>query len=208
MEDNEGFLYPYVDVSSCVDCGLCEKVCPVINQGEAKQADKVYAAINPDDNIRLRSSSGGVFSMLAERIILENGVVFGARFDDNWEVIHDSCETIEGLAAFSGSKYVQSKIGNCFSRTEKYLKEGRKVLFSGTPCQIAGLHKFLRKDYDNLLTVDVVCHGVPSPAVWRAYLKELKTRPQGVVGKNTVLPFGGVPTKGRHTKIRFCRLII
>lgn len=99
-------------------------------------------------------------------------MVFGARFDDNWEVKHDYTETIEGLAAFRGSKYVQSRIEDNYMKAEKFLKEGRKVLFSGTPCQIAGLKKFLRKEYDNLLTVDLICHGVPSPKVWRMYLDE------------------------------------
>lgn len=186
-EDSEGFLYPTVNEILCVDCGLCEKVCPIINQAEPKRPEAVYAAINPNEEIRLASSSGGIFSMLAERVIARKGVVFGARFDENWEVVHDCCDTIEGLTAFRGSKYVQSRIGDSYVRAKEFLKGGREVLFSGTPCQITGLHKFLRKDYVNLLTIDVVCHGVPSPSVWRAYLKEIQIRPQGVAGKNSVL---------------------
>lgn len=186
-EDEQGFLYPLVNKDLCIDCGVCEKVCPCLHQNEPRKPLKVYAAINPNEEIRLKSSSGGIFTMLAEVILDEGGVVFGARFDENWEVIHDYTETKDGLAPFRGSKYVQSRIEETYIQARNFLKEGRKVLFSGTSCQIAGLKKFLRNDYDNLLTVDVVCHGVPSPLVWREYLKELIERPQGVVGKNSAL---------------------
>lgn len=172
-EDNEGFLYPVVDDTICVDCGLCEKVCPVINQNEPRKPLKVYAAKNANEEVRLKSSSGGIFSLLAEAVIAEEGVVFGAKFDENWNVVHSWTDTKEGIAAFRGSKYVQSIVGNTYVEVREFLKQGRKVLFSGTPCQIAGLKKFLRKEYDNLLTVDVVCHGVPSPLVWQEYLKEI-----------------------------------
>lgn len=172
-EDNEGFLYPVVDKENCIDCGLCEKVCPVLHQNEPRKPLIVFAAINKNEEIRRESSSGGIFTLIAEKIIDEGGVVFGARFDKNWEVKHDYTETIEGLAPFRGSKYVQSRIENNFKKAEIFLKQGRKVLFSGTPCQIAGLKRFLRKDYDNLLTIDVICHGVPSPGVWRKYLSEI-----------------------------------
>lgn len=172
QEDKEGFLYPKVDLETCIDCGLCEKVCPVINQESEREPLKVYAAKNEDESIRLKSSSGGIFTLLAEKIIEDGGVVFGARFNENWEVIHDYTDTVEGLEPFRGSKYVQSVIGDTYKRAENFLKLGRKVMFTGTPCQIAGLKKFLRKDYKNLLTVDFVCHGVPSPLVWRLYLKE------------------------------------
>ena len=173
QEDGEGFLYPIVDQEVCIDCGLCEKVCPVLNQGEERKPLQVYAANNPNEEVRMQSSSGGVFTLLAETIIQEGGVVFGVRFNDDWEVIHDYTETKEGLAAFRGSKYVQSRIGESYCQVERFLKKGRKVLFTGTPCQIAGLNLFLRKEYDNLLTVDFICHGVPSPGVWKSYLEEL-----------------------------------
>lgn len=184
-EDNEGFLYPEVDREVCIDCGLCEKVCPVIHQEEKRKPLAVYAVKHKDDKIRISSSSGGAFTALAESVIDEDGVVFGARFDEDWSVFHDYTDTKEGLAAFRGSKYVQSRIGDSFKKAEYFLKAGRKVLFSGTPCQIAGLKRFLRKEYDNLLTVDFICHGVPSPGVWREYLKEETARQCG--GKNTVL---------------------
>lgn len=184
-EDNEGFLYPAVEVASCIDCGLCEIVCPVVNRDEEHEPLAVYAAKNPDDKVRMKSSSGGVFTMLAERTIAEGGVVFGAKFESSWGgVMHAYTEESEGLSAFRGSKYVQSKIGNTYKEAEAFLKQGRKVLFSGTPCQIAGLKRYLRKEYENLLTVDVVCHGVPSPLVWREYIDY--KRAKRAVGENTV----------------------
>lgn len=182
--DNEGFLYPQVDTAACINCGLCEKVCPVINQNEPRKPLKVYAAKNTNEEIRLKSSSGGIFTLLAEHIISEGGVVFGARFNEDWEVVHDYTETVEGLELFRGSKYVQSIIGENFKKAKNFLDEGRKILFSGTPCQVAGLKKFLRKEYENLLTVEVVCHGVPSPMVWRDYLDY--KRAERAAGKNSV----------------------
>lgn len=185
--DNEGFLYPQVNSVICIECGLCENVCPVINQNEPREPLAVYAAKNNNEEIRIKSSSGGIFSLLAEQVIAEGGVVFGARFNENWDVIHDFSETIEGLESFRGSKYVQSVIDDNFIKAKQFLADGRKVLFSGTPCQIAGLKKFLRKEYENLLTVEVVCHGVPSPMVWRDYLDY--KRAKRAAGKNTVSSF-------------------
>lgn len=172
-EDNEGFLYPHIDTETCIDCALCEKVCPILNPYETREPLQVLAAINKDEKIRMESSSGGIFTLLAEPIIREGGVVFGARFDDEWQVTLDYTETIDGLAAFRGSKYVQACTGETYKQCEQFLKAGRKVLFTGTPCQIAGLHHYLRREYDNLITCDFVCHGVPSPKVWRMYLKEI-----------------------------------
>lgn len=169
-EDEEGFLYPVVDSNKCVDCGMCEKVCPVLYPQKKNEVPLVYAAINNDESIRMQSSSGGIFTLIAESVLDCGGVVFGACFDKNWNVVHDYTETKEGLARFRGSKYVQSNLGNTFSQAKSFLDAGRKVMFTGTPCQIAGLKNFLRKSYDNLVTVDVVCHGVPSPAVWKEYL--------------------------------------
>lgn len=188
--DTEGFLYPTVDESLCIDCGLCEKVCPVLNLFDAGSPKQVLAVINKDNIIRKESSSGGVFSLLAERIIKENGVVFGARFDENWQVVIDYTETIEGLSAFRGSKYVQATSNNAYSKCKEFLEEGRKVLFTGTPCQVSGLKLFLRIDYTNLLTADLACHGTPSREVWKRYLEEeadIHATAQSVVtGKNTV----------------------
>ena len=185
IKDNEGFLYPKVDETTCINCGLCEKVCPVINQDTIRKPSEIYAVSNTNEDIKAESSSGGIFTILAEAIINEGGVVFGARFNEQYEVVHDFTDNILGLAAFRGSKYVQSKIGNNFLEAEKFLKQNRKVLFSGTPCQITGLKKFLRKEYSNLVTVDFVCHGVPSPEVWRKYLFSI-IRTKGVDGKKSV----------------------
>lgn len=175
-EDAEGFLYPLVDLSRCIDCGLCEKVCPVLHQDSPREPLAVYAAKNPDEGVRMSSSSGGIFTLLAEQTLSRSGVVFGARFNERWEVVHGYTETVDGLAAFRGSKYVQSRMGDSYRECEQFLKQGREVLFSGTPCQIAGLRRYLGKDYERLLTVDFICHGVPSPGVFRHYLEEITAK--------------------------------
>lgn len=172
-EDSEGFLYPHIDKSLCIDCHLCEKVCPFLNVYERRSPFIIYAAKSKDEGLRLHSSSGGIFSLLAEAVIKEGGVVFGAHFDANWEVKHGYTETIEGLVSFRGSKYVQSCIGDSYRDVQVFLKKGRKVLFTGTPCQVAGLKHYLHREYDNLLVVDFICHGVPSPKIWRTYLDEI-----------------------------------
>jgi len=169
--DDEGFWYPVVDNKSCIECGLCVKVCPLINKAEYSNAPIAYACINNALDIRLESSSGGIFTLIAEQIMASGGIVFGARFDDNFNVVHDYVETKEDLNSLRGSKYLQSKIRETYKEVEKNLKQGRNVLFSGTPCQIAGLNSFLRKTYDNLFTVDIICHGVPSPLVWHKYIE-------------------------------------
>ena len=175
QQDAQGFLYPEVDVDACVNCRLCEKVCPCLNEaGERDNAD-CFAAINTDVTVRMASSSGGVFSMLAQAALSRGGVVFGARFDEQWDVFHDEANTLEGLIPFRGSKYVQSVIGDCYAAAQACLKQGREVLFSGTPCQIAGLKRFLGRDDEKLLAVEVACHGVPSPKVWREYLRYISS---------------------------------
>lgn len=186
--DYEGFLYPNIDITTCIDCGLCEMVCPVLNNAEPKQPLIVYAAYSKNEEIRRQSSSGGIFTLLAEETIKRGGVVFGVKFNKDWMPEFDYTETIEGIAPYRGSKYVQAIVGNAYKIAEDFLKTGRDVMFSGTPCQIAGFKRFLRKEYKNLLTVDIICHGVPSPKVWSMYLNEtffklLATRPDG---KNTV----------------------
>ncbi|QHQ59955.1 4Fe-4S dicluster domain-containing protein [Anaerocolumna sedimenticola] len=170
VEDEEGFLYPSVNKNECVDCGFCEKVCPVINAKEDKQKVAAYAAYANDDDIRMKSSSGGLFTLFADQILKDNGVVFGAAFDIDFMVHHVAIESVEELSRLQGSKYLQSRIENTYQQAEQYLKSGRKVLFTGTACQIAGLKQYLGKEYDLLYTVDVLCHGVPSPKVWKRYL--------------------------------------
>lgn len=146
------------------------------NSPEPKdKSPKAYAAINLDEKVRAQSSSGGVFSLLAEQTISKGGVVFGAAMSENQhKVCHIAVETLEGLAALRGSKYLQSEIGTTYLQAKETLQNGREVLFSGTPCQIEGLRSFLQKDYPNLLCADVICHGVPSPRTWNVYLSEIE----------------------------------
>lgn len=195
-EDSEGFLYPKVDKSVCIDCGLCENVCPIINRADKTEPLRVLAAKNTNEEERMNSSSGGVFLPLAREVIAKGGVVFGAVYDEHWEVHHVFAEKIEDVYPMMGSKYLQSRIDNCYKEAEQFLKQGREVLFVGSPCQIAGLRTFLRnKEYPNLLAVDFLCHGVPSPGVWRRYLAEIYSsnalkehcRRHAAAGKNTVL---------------------
>jgi coenzyme F420-reducing hydrogenase beta subunit len=169
QSDDEGFWYPVVDTKRCIECGLCEKVCPIENKKIVENHPVSYACINKNDKIRQQSSSGGVFTILAERIIAKHGVIFGAGFDGNFNVVHSWTDRMGGLSNFRGSKYVQSRIGDTYKQARDFLKQGKEVLFSGTPCQIAGLKSYLDKDYNNLLCVDIFCYGVPSPLVWEKY---------------------------------------
>lgn len=177
VADAEGFLYPKVNQADCLDCHLCEKICPQINGAYPKEAGSpaaCYAAFANDDVTRLQSTSGGIFSLLAEAVLRKGGVVFGARFDDSFAVFHSFTETEAGFSPFRGSKYAQSDLQGAYSQVHQFLKSTRPVLFSGTPCQIAGLRSFLRdKEYDNLFLVSIVCRGVPSPRIWKDYLGNL-----------------------------------
>ena len=178
--DQKGFLYPVVDKLNCIECGRCEKVCPVINLHEESTPIQIRTFVHPDENIRSNSSSGGFFSMLATYVLERGGVVFGARFDERWNVVHDYIQTEEQLPLLQGSKYLQSVIGDSYVKAEKFLKEGILVLFTGTSCQIAGLKTYLRKEYELLLTMDVICHGVPSPIVWNSYLQLITANESGI----------------------------
>ena len=178
VADKEGFLYPRIDESVCVDCRLCEKVCPMINDYVSSSPIVTFASKNKNEKVRMSSSSGGIFSLFAEKIIEEGGVVFGAVFDEYWQVVLDCTDRKENIDNFRRSKYVQAKTGDSYRKVQFYLKQGRKVLFSGTPCQIIGLKLYLQKEYPNLITVDVACHGVPSPKVWEKYLLYIGKREQ------------------------------
>ena len=170
--DREGFLQPHIDQDKCTKCNLCEKICPILNQSTGKnEIRKGVAAYYKDEKIRIGSSSGGIFACLAQYVLEKDGVVFGARFDREYNVVHDYTESIEGLAPFMGSKYLQSQIGMNFLKVREFLNEGRLVLFTGTSCQIGGLNAFLRKDYKNLITIDLICLGVPSARIWQLYLE-------------------------------------
>lgn len=169
--DKEGFLYPKVDDTKCINCGLCEKVCPILNKEKIQNEPHAYACLNKDERIRMESSSGGIFTLLAEQVIDDGGVVFGAIFYKKFAVIHSYVESKEELSKLRGSKYVQSIIGNTYKQAKGFLTQGRKVLFTGTPCQIGGLKSYLGQFYGNLICIDIVCHGVPSPDVWHKYVE-------------------------------------
>ena len=171
MKDTgEGFLFPVVDLESCVQCGRCEKVCPVLHEQKKSTHTQAFAMKSKDEDERRNSTSGGVFSLIAKQVIDAGGIVYGAAYDDNFSVRHISIEDDGRLTFLQGAKYVQSVIGTTFMEIEKELKRGRQVLFSGTPCQCVALKAFLGKEYDNLLTVDLICHGVSSPKVWQTYI--------------------------------------
>ena len=170
--DAEGFSYPKINPELCIKCGRCDATCPALNF-KANIIDdfpKTFVATYDDDKILRHSSSGGVFTALSEIILRDGGIVFGAAFDKKWRVVHTSAENLDELEALRRSKYAQSQIGDVYRQAKKSLEAGKKVLFSGTPCQCVGLKHFLGKDYDNLLTVEIICHGVPSPGIWENYI--------------------------------------
>lgn len=171
VRDEEGFLYPKVDKEKCIECGLCKKVCPILNKKSKKEfKQKGYIFQYNDNKIRKQSTSGGAFTAIADYVIEHNGIVFGVGFDENYKVKHQEVRTKEKLEKFRNSKYVQSDPNTTFKSVEKYLKEKRLVCYSGTSCQIEGLLSFLGKEYENLITVDVICRAVPSPLLWEKYL--------------------------------------
>lgn len=170
IPDEEGFSYPEIDTEKCVECGACEKKCPANNRADYPGL-AAYAAYSKDNAIRLNSSSGGIFSHLAEAVIKEGGAVVGAGFGEQLEVVHKSCETLESLSQLRGSKYVQSNVAEAYKEIERLLSEGKMVLFSGTPCQCSAVRNAFGNK-ENLLLVDFICHGVPSPLVWKKYVTE------------------------------------
>lgn len=171
IADAEGFLHPQVDMSQCVDCGACRKACPILNPLSRSKETVAYAAVCNDDSIRMASTSGGVFTLLSQWVLERGGAVFGAAYADDFTVEHRCIRSIDGLSALRSAKYAQSRIGSAYQIAKELLSEGQYVLFSGTPCQIEGLTGCLGKKYEKLILVDVICHGVPSPAVWQEYIQ-------------------------------------
>ena len=169
----EGFWYPEILTDDCSNCKLCESCCPVLNRNiEQNLSNEAFAVINQDDKIRENSSSGGVFHSIASSVLKNDGVVFGAAFSQDFKSVeHIAIKSHAELPLLMGSKYLQSKISSAYIEAKNYLENDKSVLFSGTPCQIAGLYSFLGKDYPNLITQDIICHGVPSPLVWKKYVE-------------------------------------
>lgn len=171
VEDEEGFLYPSIDKEKCIECGLCKRTCPILNKQTTKNENlKAYIFQHCNDEIRHESTSGGAFSAIAEEIIEQGGVVFGVAFDNEYNVKHTYVTKKEELSIFRNSKYVQSNPNTTFETVKNFLENDRLVLYSGTSCQIEGLKSYLKKEYDNLFTVDVVCRAVPSPKMWKKYI--------------------------------------
>lgn len=175
-EGEFGFLYPTIDASICIDCGLCEQVCSIEKSVLAPEQQRVYAAVHRTSEVLMRSTSGGAFTALAQIILQSGGAVYGVTMSDFMRVTHVRTEMTTGLDALRGSKYVQSDTGATYLQAEKDLKAGQSVLYSGTPCQIDGLKRFLQKDYDNLYTADIVCHGVGSQAYFDQYMEYARAR--------------------------------
>lgn len=175
MQQNEkGFYNPVINEEICIKCGLCNKVCPINNyKSENIEHPTVYAFQNQDKDILFKCASGGAFASIAKYVIKNNGIVYGVVYDENMKVCHSRTDNLKYLEKMYSSKYVQSDTKDTYKLTKVDLENGRLVLYSGTPCQIAGLKSFLRKDYENLITVDIVCHGVPSPLVFELYKKEI-----------------------------------
>lgn len=169
-EGKLGFRYPEIDETMCIKCGRCESVCPIYTQLRTPKNQKAYAAVHIDAGVLNKSTSGGAFTALAEYVLNRRGRVFGCAMDQEFQVKHICIENSDELSKLRGSKYVQSDINTTYSQAKSYLENGEMVLFSGTPCQIAGLYGYLGKEYTNLITVDIVCHGVGSQRYFDKYL--------------------------------------
>lgn len=175
--DDEGFLYPLVDNNQCINCGACDKICPIKNNVKEEITEQqAFLLQHKNENIRRESTAGGAYTAIARYILDRGGVVFGAAYDENFQVQHTYVESFEELCIFRNSKYVESRLGNSFKQVKQFIREGRWVCFSGTPCQIEGLVKFFGKKPGKLVLVDVVCHAVPSPLIWNKYLEYQKDK--------------------------------
>lgn len=174
QNDKYGFSHPkIINVQECINCKLCEQSCPVVNKRNPDDKDTIaLAAFTKDEEIRKESSSGGIFTEIAKYVLLNNGVVFGAAYSNNWQVEHVEVKEVSNLNKLRGAKYSESKLGNTYDSIKQYLNKDILVLFSGTPCQVAGLKSFLKRDYSNLICIDFICHGIPSPVAWSNYIQE------------------------------------
>lgn len=174
-EDQCGFLYPMIDTQKCVGCGRCKKVCSYQNEKEMNHPLQTWAAVAKNQDLLMNAASGGVFSALADSILKEGGIVCSAAFEKDFTLRHILINQRTDLSRLRGSKYTQSSTGYVFREIKKQLLDGRKVLFCGTPCQVAGLRSYLSKDYDGLITIDLICHGVPSNKMFKDYIHYFET---------------------------------
>lgn len=175
--DNEGFMFPHTDIRLCNDCGLCNKVCPAINSSDVKhKRGDLYAAVSKNQEDLRNSSSGGIFSVIADYVLEKGGFVCGAAFDSGFILKHQVIGNKESLVKLRGSKYLQSDISGVFQEIKSYITQGRLVYFVGTSCQVAAIRLFLRKDFSNLITSDIVCHGVPSQKIFNSFLSYFERR--------------------------------
>lgn len=174
VTDQDGFYRPQIDTKKCIGCKRCLHVCPVHGHVKKSQPHVAIAAYAKDKLLRKQSTSGGAFTVIATHVIQNGGVVFGAAYDKDFTVRHMWVDTVEALAKFRTSKYVQSCIGKCFQEVKEFLSTGRLVFFTGTPCQVNGLLNYLGKTYANLLTADIVCHGTPTPKFFKEYLEDIE----------------------------------
>ena len=199
--DEEGFLYPKVEEEQCIRCGKCLRHCPVLFRREEERQPEMYGVRNKNAEHCSRSASAGVADMAAREMIAAEGSVFGCAYTDEWKAEHREIKAEKDLWKIQSSKYVQSDIGRCYETAKARLKEGKKVLFTGTPCQIAGLYAFLgaEKENANLITIDLICHGVPSPLLWKKYLDY---REQKMGGRVTECNFRYKGKKGWGTNLR------
>ncbi len=196
--DREGFDYPVANPDRCIGCGKCENVCPVLNPHEPVQPMEALAARKVE--YMDGSSSGGVFPSVAEAVINEGGIVYGAVVNEDMTIGHADAEDMAAVGRMQGSKYVQSDLYGTFDEVKYWLGEGRKVLYTGTPCQIAGLKSYLGKSWDNLLTMDCACHGVPSPGLWEKYVKAME---KGYGGRMKGVRFRDKSRSWMHYEIVF-----
>lgn len=173
ITSEDGFKYPVIDQDKCIDCGLCKKICPVLNTKDNKSLNDCFVGYSNNSDEMMKSSSGGLFPLIANEVLSNNGIVVGTSFDDNNVLKHVAITKSSDLLKLQGSKYLQSDLGNIFSFIKENIND-KKILFVGTPCQVAGLKSFLKKEYDNLICVDLFCHGVPSPKLFNKYINELE----------------------------------
>lgn len=170
--NSHGFLYPHLNEVVCIECGKCLRACPINSDKNVNSSDqKAYAVVHKNHNVLMNSTSGGAFSAIAEYVLKQQGVVYGCAYTEHLNVRHIRIDNIEDLCRINGSKYIQSNTGMTFRQAEQDLKNGKIVLYSGTPCQVAGLNAFLNQPYDNLITVDIICHGVPSQAYFDKFIE-------------------------------------